>query len=298
MDEILTTPSLEGRFRSLTTADVERYVADGRWEDLQLDFKTSQSSFSKPEDRRVLARAISGFANSAGGLIIWGVDAKRADAEAPLVAITRRPLADPLLFMNRLQEYAGAATSPLVEGVEHRLVSGDGSGEAFAATYVPESAAGPHMAKLGDDRYYKRTGDRFVKMEHFEVADMFGRRNRPNLQVWATRRGTFDVVVKVINRGRGVAMAPFVALSFPGPWGLFQYGLDGAGHFGVPPLPGSTENTPRFGGDASTVVHPNVSIDVAVITWKGDKALNPGPLAISYEVAAIGQMLTDGKLSV
>ena len=30
------------------------------------------------------------------------------------------------------------------------------------------------MAKLGEDRYYKRSGDSFRKMEHFDLEDMFG----------------------------------------------------------------------------------------------------------------------------
>jgi len=36
---------------------------------------------------------------------------------------------------------------------------------------------------LGEDRYYKRGGDRFYKMEPFDVADMFGRRRAPVLHV-------------------------------------------------------------------------------------------------------------------
>jgi hypothetical protein len=39
------------------------------------------------------------------------------------------------------------------------------------------------MAKLGEDRYYKRSGDRFYKIEHFDVADMFDRHRAPVLQV-------------------------------------------------------------------------------------------------------------------
>lgn len=298
MSDVVGTPSLHDRFTSLRCEDVARYVADGRWEDLQLDFKMSESNFSKPEDRKVLARAVSGFANSAGGLIVWGVETKAATPDDAIVASALRPLADPRLFMSRLQEYSGAAATPVVDGVEHRLVSDNKSIGAFAVTIVPESVAGPHMAKLGEDRYYKRTGDRFAKMEHFDIADMFGRRARPDLQVWAARRGQFEVVVRVVNRGRGAAMAPFVGLKYPGPWGLSQWGLDGAGSFGIPVLPGSNENAPRFAGDASVVVHPNVSIDVAIIKWKGDTLLGTGSLVISYEVAAIGQMLTEGQLTV
>ena len=36
------------------------------------------------------------------------------------------------------------------------------------------------MAKLGENRYYQRSGDQFRMMEHFQVADMFGRPGRVN----------------------------------------------------------------------------------------------------------------------
>jgi hypothetical protein len=39
------------------------------------------------------------------------------------------------------------------------------------------------MAKLGEDRYYKRSGDSFYRMEHFDLEDMFGRRQKPNLHL-------------------------------------------------------------------------------------------------------------------
>ena len=39
------------------------------------------------------------------------------------------------------------------------------------------------MAKLGENRYYKRSGDSFYQMEHFDLEDMFGRRRKPKLKM-------------------------------------------------------------------------------------------------------------------
>jgi hypothetical protein len=46
-------------------------------EHLQLDFKTVNSALLNRDDRMSLACALSGFANSSGGLIVWGVDARK-----------------------------------------------------------------------------------------------------------------------------------------------------------------------------------------------------------------------------
>jgi hypothetical protein len=38
------------------------------------------------------------------------------------------------------------------------------------------------MAKLGEDRYYKRSGGAFYVMEHFDLEDVFGRRQKPKIR--------------------------------------------------------------------------------------------------------------------
>ena len=88
-----------------------------------------------------------------------------------------------------LQSLTGEATNPTVDGVVHRLVMNDTDNNlaGFIVTLVPESDRGPHMAKQGADRYYKRSGDSFYKMEHFDIEDMFGKRQKPRLEVHTER---------------------------------------------------------------------------------------------------------------
>lgn len=59
-------------------------------EGLHLDFKTAAAGL----DRKVLARTMSGFGNADGGVIVWGIDARRqpdgidcASALEPIVSI-------------------------------------------------------------------------------------------------------------------------------------------------------------------------------------------------------------------
>jgi len=169
---------LRDLFDSISGATIEEYVTEGRDEDLHLDFKTvsSRRGLGK-DDRRNFAKAVSGFANSDGGLVIWGVDA-RSNAEGIDCARAAPGIPELAAFVAKLNEYTGSVTSPSVIGVEHRR-STDAPG--FAITIVPASDSGPHMAKLTEDRYYQRVGSSFVKMEHFSIADMFGRRPQPRL---------------------------------------------------------------------------------------------------------------------
>jgi hypothetical protein len=65
------------------------------------------------------------------------------------------------------------------------------------------------MAKLGEQRYFKRSGDSFYRMEHFDLEDMFGRRQKPSLEIIVepskVENGVEDYNILVLNHGRAVA---------------------------------------------------------------------------------------------
>src|SRR5262245_16711236 len=69
----------------------------GHGEHLYLEFKEKENrtrpSVTKP-DRDHLAKALSGFANSDGGLLVWGVEARRDpnDPESADVAVRVKPI--------------------------------------------------------------------------------------------------------------------------------------------------------------------------------------------------------------
>lgn len=114
--------------------------------------------------------------------------------------------------------------SPRVDGVRHKKVE-TVANKGFAVSLIPASDTGPHMALAGVHAHYKRNGDRFIPMEHFEIADMFGRRRRPLLQVTSVLTmgqktpefGEVKIDLWLENVGRGSAFAPYVDL-FSEPW--------------------------------------------------------------------------------
>jgi hypothetical protein len=111
-------------------------------------------------------------------------------------------------FVTKLNEFTGQAVSPIVDGIRHKSLE-TSFGKGFAVTLVPESPSGPHMAKLGEDRYYKRSGDSFYVMEHFDLEDMFGRRQKPKLRFDAlpiAGDGAAEgLEFRIQNVGRGIA---------------------------------------------------------------------------------------------
>ena len=59
---------------------IQRYVQAKQEENLTLDFKLVNSSeLNNRDERKNFAKTLSGFANSSGGIVIWGVDCRKND---------------------------------------------------------------------------------------------------------------------------------------------------------------------------------------------------------------------------
>src|SRR5689334_6385899 len=96
--------TLEERFARLSAEDIERFIADGQEENLHLEFKTVGSAdLKRTEDKQNLAKCMSGFANSNGGIIIWGVQANK-DTDGVDRATARQHIKPLRLFLSRLNE--------------------------------------------------------------------------------------------------------------------------------------------------------------------------------------------------
>ena len=115
-------------------------------------------------------------------MIVWGIDTRKISGSVDC-ADSKKEIDNLPQLLSRLNALTGEAVTPLVDGVKHKSISIDDN-KGFALTFVPESQTTPHMAKCGHNKYFKRSGDSFYLMEHFDLADMLGKRRRPNLQLW------------------------------------------------------------------------------------------------------------------
>lgn len=302
---------LEARFQELSLDCLEQYLAEHQEENLHLDFKTlAGPQFRVSNDKQNLAKALSGFANSDGGIIVWGVDARK-NSDSFDCAGSLKPIPGVASLVSRLNSLTSDMVNPSVDGIQHRVVHQNADSSGFAATLVPRSDAGPHMAKAGLDRYYKRSGDSFLKMEHFDVADMFGRRARPSLALFHTIKtaGTkhvgdrtvvlLRVVLGIENSGRGTARAPYMAVKAEPPFKVSQYGVDGFGRDGLLRLASHDPSYVKFGGMADTVIHPNTSLEVLTLVGDYDCSASPGiDLSVPYELTAEGVELMREELLI
>lgn len=303
--------TLEQEFDALTVERVNEYVATAQEEHLSLEFKRlTTADLSSQPDKNNFATALSGFANSVGGIVIWGVTTRKHSSGKVDVAAGKAEIQDVTLAVGRLNEFTGVLVSPSVDGVRHRKLAASVN-TGFVATIVPPSDVGPHMALAGVHAYYKRNGDRFLPMEHFEIADMFGRRRRPSLQLVVhevsaghSGNGFADVHIDLSleNVGRGSANAPYIDLqSVPGSPGVSiqRQGVSDASAN----LMQSLWLNPRhlFLGRADLVIHPGIRFVFARVTWRLETNVRDPAwrdVQILGRVAAEGAAMQDQTLTI
>ena len=201
---------------------IEEFILARKSEELFLDFKRSADNGNKQRlhdhDRNNLAKAISGFGNSEGGVIVWGVDCSR-DFDGSDVAKAEHPVTDVKRFVSWLEGAISGCTVPPHAGVQNHPVEIDDEGSGFVVTYIPKSDHAPHQ-EIPSRKYFLRAGSDFVPVPHDVLAGMFGKRPQPNIKhnymVYPIKvdghRVRICVGFHICNDGPGIAESLFASV--------------------------------------------------------------------------------------
>jgi len=227
---------------------INELILTRKSEELFLDFKRSADGGSGKKlhatDREKLAKAISGFGNSEGGVIVWGIDASK-DKDFADVARAKVPIQNVKRFVSWLEGAVSGCTVPPHIGVQNKYIITNDKDSGFAITYIPKSIHAPHQV-VGKLQYYIRAGSSFVPTPHAVLAGMFGRRPQPNIYHLFTgdppelisEKIKVQLDFLITNRGPGIASDLFMnalVISVPGDKCDLYFGVlnpkDWTGHF-------------------------------------------------------------------
>lgn len=174
------------RIETQGAAYVATLVDAQKSEELFLDYKKISTKVSdralSNHDRDNFKKALSGFANSEGGVILWGLDTEKVDGVESLKSPEGYP--DVTRFVSLLEDAVSGCTVPPVPGVRSIAVPlGEGSTKGFVATLIPVSLIAPHQTSDDSRAYYMRAGSSFKHVPHGVLAGMFGRRPSPEVSI-------------------------------------------------------------------------------------------------------------------
>ena len=129
-----------------------------------LEFKGGKAQLATDEHLKTLwSKALGLFANSGGGILIWGIRADRDPATGIDAVQAEEPVPDVEKLAARLREYQPPATDPPIKGViVHPMLLPGETKSGFVVCYIPESDSKPHRSEWGKNdvkRFNIRIGD-------------------------------------------------------------------------------------------------------------------------------------------
>lgn len=168
---------------------IDEFIINSQTEELFLDFKRADSTGKNnnslhKDDRRNLAKCISGFGNSEGGVVVWGVECSR-NADVGDVARAKVKVHNVYRFLSWLENAISGCTIPSHNKVRNHIISVDKKGDGFVATYIPKCELAPLMTTIGNT-FYIRSGSNNVPAPYSVLAGMFGRRPQAEIELLIT----------------------------------------------------------------------------------------------------------------
>lgn len=256
--------------------DFENFLLSGVEENLNLDYKSGelligwQRSYivnNRLENNRSdkgfsdLAKAIIGFANAEGGLLMLGVK------ELPEV-INGRPIkvrpgaVEPLPLGIVSKEMIESKLRALIQFPidDLRIVPLKCSNEQdfVCLIDVPQSVRAPHQLS-SDHVYYQRRNFSTEAMDHYQVNDLFGKRLAPSLEVSFTAKSiqanqTIELQGLLRNYGRVIAKYPMCLIGIISP--QYKFAITGSpdGWNTV------TEKSAQYTPAGDNVVYPSIGL--------------------------------------
>jgi hypothetical protein len=173
----------------ITEQDIQNIISNALEESVSLEFKAADALDKSNDHTKEIWKDVSSFANSGGGVLIYGISEKNHKADSLSFIDGNKATKEWLeqtINSNIHRRIDGLKIDPVRFG---NLVD-----QSIYVLQIPESSNAPHMAK--DNRYYKRFNFMAVPMEEYEVRNLYGRMTKTELQ--------FDE----ISWQQGAAMGP------------------------------------------------------------------------------------------
>lgn len=196
---------------------IARALESDEEETQHLDFKehpkfADRSSQSSDKWQQVFGKAASGFANSEGGVLVWGIEAKN-----------RQPLKDARIpnvqeFYRELLDLTITILEPKLEGIEHHsILHPDGDGSGYVVSHVPRGDLKPYMSTARDhNKYFFRMSSSTGAMAHDQIRGFFFARSRPELDLFLKKRMSRPgiVTIRATLKNSGAVIAERCAVAF------------------------------------------------------------------------------------
>lgn len=299
-------------------AAVERLL--GKQETLDLEFKSLdprepifKAGTLEKSGRKHLAKEASAFANSAGGLIVFGIDCRAIDGIDQAEKLT--PIENVQRAETSVRDAAAELLQPRHDGI--RVASIPTAAEptrGYIIVDVPRSERRPHRSEAtGQKEYYKRSGSRSYPMEHYDIEDAFRRSASPILALEVSFVQTMQIGIDEYRYAMQLAIenvsettAKMVSLQIWNRRGA-AYGRD---QYAAPLVKETTyDGKTHLAGPVDFAVHPgekrylhkytfNATTSIQGKLMAGQSEIALGSIGFDYSISAENMRMIVGRYSL
>jgi hypothetical protein len=193
-------------------SDLEELINAGETEGLYLECKAPTIPQLSRDMRHNLSRALSGFSNTAGGVILWGVSTTKHEHSGLDVLPQIEPIGNCKLFARHIEKAAPTLTTPSLATIESKVITQkEDDTRGVVVTYIPKALGDPVQSNV-DNIFYFRSGDDFSAAPYEMVKRLFAATDTPDLHlvfnsqlVNLTDDGMWEVPIIVLNNSSAIA---------------------------------------------------------------------------------------------
>ena len=182
--------------------DIENLINNEVEENVHLDYKASGALDKEDKKRTEITKDVSAFANSDGGIIVYGVSEEdhRPKGISPI---------DGRIYTKEWLENVIQLIQPRIDDLKIFPVRINELEQSIYVVKIPRSGDAPHMAR--DKRYYKRFNFKSEPMEDYEVKDLYNRVFTPKIKIdgctfvrtnETESRYEYQLTAKIVNEGK------------------------------------------------------------------------------------------------
>lgn len=159
-----------------TVEDIQSLIDNQVEESAHLDFKEGRALDNNDRKKGEIAKDVSAFANSDGGIIIYGISERGHKASS-------LSFVDGDTFTKEwLEQIISSNINQRIDDVRIFPIRFDNdTKKTIYVVKIPRSVHAPHMSS--DNRYYHRFNFISAPMEEYEVRDLFYRVNKSHLDI-------------------------------------------------------------------------------------------------------------------
>ncbi len=161
--------------RIYTLKDIQNFIATKAEETTYLEFKAAGGLSTMPSVKDEITRDVSSFANSDGGLIIYGL------MEANHIADSLDFVDGKVYTKEWLEQIIGRIQRKIQGVAIYPIRVNNNFKKSIYVVEIPRSVDAPHRA--ADGKFYRRSNFVRTIMEEYEIRDMYSRTIKTELEI-------------------------------------------------------------------------------------------------------------------